>query len=52
MGAEYGKTTIAGLLTAAGLLLLNRVVPGAAAFGLAAFLAAVIIPALIAPEEA
>ncbi|MFK0222200.1 hypothetical protein ACIQWN_28920 [Streptomyces vinaceus] len=51
MNTEYGKTTIAGLLLVAGLLLLNLIVPGVASFGLAAFLGAVIIPTLLAPEE-
>ncbi|MFF1341111.1 hypothetical protein ACFVYT_24860 [Streptomyces sp. NPDC058290] len=51
MNTEYGKTTIAGLLLVAGLLLLDRIAPGVGPFGLAAFLAAVIIPAVLAPEE-
>lgn len=52
MHTEYGKTTIAALLVAVSLLLLDLVAPGTARFGGAAFLAAVVIPALIAPEEA
>ncbi|MGW9371163.1 hypothetical protein ACWGVR_14270 [Streptomyces xanthophaeus] len=52
MDTEYGKTTIAGLILVAGLLLLDLLAPGTARFGAAALLGSVVIPALIAPEEA
>lgn len=51
MHTEYGKTTVAALVIAAGLLLLDLLAPGTARFGGPAFLSAVVIPALIAPEE-
>ena len=52
MNTEYGKTTVAGLAIAASLLLLDLLAPGTAPFGGMAFLATVVLPALIAPEEA
>lgn len=52
MNEEYTKTTVASLIVVAGLLLLDLIAPGVAGFGLAALLAAVVIPAVIAPEEA
>ncbi|MFE2140210.1 hypothetical protein ACFXA3_00320 [Streptomyces sp. NPDC059456] len=52
MNEEYTKATVASLIFVAGLLLLDLVAPGVAAFGLAALLATVVIPAVIAPEEA
>ncbi|WP_158710168.1 hypothetical protein [Streptomyces katrae] len=52
MNEEYTKTTVASLIVVAGLLLLDLIAPGVASFGLAALLAAVVIPAVIAPEAA
>lgn len=51
MQHEYGKTTVAGLVIAASLLLLDQLTPGVSAFGLIVFLATVIAPALMASEE-